>query len=441
MIKTEYLLLCWVLALIIFIFFCIYRFKICKQKNNKNNNNNLNNNNNNNNKFVNVSPEKKNSNNVIQYINNINKKDKIIDIIQCENIYDDNIAVGELGYNNCTSANADYFKLSLDSAKSYGNKRTLAEICPVSTNSKKYNICMDQLLDKFNTNANIVNNINTDMTNIINSRISYRADALDNIEIAIKPYLYNNEQKEFNKNMILGEPENPTSDQIANNAYNYYQNKYGYGISKSIFNNIEKSINNVSSYNNSDNVDNVNKYNNSIPKLYNEKFEQVVHNNINSYIEKYFFGIYKPIKGQFIAFNNLTVSLTYEIVKEQYNKISTEVSDTKEVSVSDTTQPKIILLTIKDNNTNMHIIFNVNEINYYMNNKNIIKLEITESNIKNKNSSVSNVLQQLLTILGSRTPGRFLLSLSEFTSTEKVTRQTYKLLNSDMHTIMILEKQ
>ena len=58
--------------------------------------------------------------------------------------------------------------------------------------------------------------------------------------------------------------------------------------------------------------------------------------NIDSYIETHFFGIFTPIKGQYLAFNNLTVTLTYEIVKntkkpffateERFGKVSKYLS-------------------------------------------------------------------------------------------------------------------
>ena len=42
--------------------------------------------------------------------------------------------------------------------------------------------------------------------------------------------------------------------------------------------------------------------------------------------------------------------------------------------------------------------------------------------------------------MGFTVPTKLIMTIDEFTSTENITRQTYKLLNINMNTIMIMEK-
>lgn len=482
MIKTKYLILCWILVLIVFTFFCIYRIPLYI-KNNKKKQSIYNN-------FYNITvasalapaqssplipssalaPETSQSQeqeltqeqeqspevlktipletNIIQYIDNIAKNDKIIDIPQCENVYDDNVAVRSIGYNNCKTANADYFTRNLDSKKKYGYNKSLSDLCPVSTNSDKYVNCMQKILTKFNTNANIVNKINNDMTGIINDRIRHRDTILDNIETTINPDIYSKEQQDFNINMILGEPKNLSVDQIAEHAITYYN--YKYGNSKSIFTNINNNTNtSVNTISAAQSINNVLQYNKQLlqynKQLLHEKFTTNIDiYTIDPYIKTMFFGFYMPIKGQYLVFNNVSVSLTYEIENQQMQQ---ENQATYVSSDNNTQQVYKVFLTIIDNNTKVKIIYSVINIDYYLHYKNIIKIDILNKVISNTDKDTdkdtlndSNALQQLLITLGIITPCTLLMSISEFTSSEHITRQTYKLLNLYLNTIMSLEK-
>jgi hypothetical protein len=348
--------------------------------------------------------------NLVDYITTEQSKDKIVDIPGCQNVYDDNIAVRSLGYNNCSSAYADYYNRNLDINSKYGNVKTLAEICPVSTKSDAYMNCMQQLLNKFNTNANILDKVNMDMTSVLNKRLSERSDILNNVEIAMNPYLFGKEQVSFRNNMTIGEPINPTPDQVLENVNNYYESKYGF--SKSIFSNVptHSPI--------------------SISKPMEHFVSDLKIHNIDPYIETVFFGAYTPIKGQFMAFNNLTIILNYDLSNE----------DADESSNTSTKTSKKVLLTIVDNNTNAQIIYRVININFYLQYKNVIKIDLFDQTINSSQPSDTQSLQQLLKTLGITVPNRLIMSVDEFTSTENITRKTYKLMNSSNDTIMIMEK-
>ena len=403
MIPTKYLILLWIVILVVFTFFCIYRLSILNPQPT--------------NKFVDIeqSPQlpqpsqmvipNTTSQNIIDYISAEQSKDKITDIPGCQNVYDDNIAVRSLGYNNCATANADYYHRNLDINKKYGNAKTLAEMCPVSTKSDAYMKCMQLLLAKFNTNATIMDKINADMSSILNKRLAERSDVLNNVEIVMNPYLFSKDQQEFRNNMTLGEPINPTPDQVLENVNNYYETKYGF--SKSVFGDVKDDIKEPFASN---------------LEIY----------NIEPEIEAKFFGVFIPIKGQFLAFDNLTVLLNYDTTAD-----NTQVSSTGEVINTG----KKILLTIIDNNTNTQIVYRVINVDYHLQYKNVIRIDLFDQTINSSQPSNTQALQQLLTTLGITTPNRILLSVDEFTSTENITHKTYKLMNSSNDTIMIMEKQ
>lgn len=400
MLQTKYLILIWIVILVIFTFYCIYRLSRMPNSTSTN-------------RFDNINqpppqiPPNATTLNLVDYITTEQSKDKIIDIPGCQNVYDDNIAVRSIGYNNCSSAYADYYNRNLDINSKYGNVKTLAEICTVSTKSDAYMNCMQQLLNKFNVNANILDKINTDMTSVLNKRLSERSDILNNVEIAMNPYLFGKYQVSFRNNMKIGEPINPTPDQVLENVNNYYESKYGF--SKSVFSNVPPSP--LSSPQ-------------SMPMEHFISDLEIY--NIDPYIENVFFGAYTPIKGQFMAFNNLTIMLNYDLSDE-----NTDIS---------TKTTKRVLLTIIDNNTNAQIIYRVINIDFYLQYKNVIKIDLFDQTINSSQPSDTQSLQQLLKTLGITVPNRLIMSVDEFTSTENITRKTYKLMNSSNDTIMIMEK-
>jgi hypothetical protein len=404
MLQSKYLILLWIIILIIFTFYCIYRLSRINQPTTSSNN------------FENIVQSAAQSaiqtqptqQNLINYITAEQEKNRIIDIPGCQNVYDDNIAVRALGYNNCATANADYYHRNLDINNKYGRSKSLAEICPVSTNTDAYLNCMQLLLNKFNTNANMLDKINGDMASLVNKRLSERSDILNSVDIAVNPLLYSKEQVDFKRIMQSGESLNPTPDQILENVDKYYSAKYGF--SKSVFANINTPKDNSTVESFASNLE-----------IY----------NVDPYIDTTFFGIFTPIKGQFLAFNNITVSLNYDTTTD------TEILD----------NGKKIILTVMDNNTNSQLVYQVVNIDFYQQYKNVIKIDLFDQTINSSHSSHSSqpdnnqTLQQLLTTLGITVPNRIIMSMEEFTSSENITRKTYKLMNANMSTIMILEKQ
>lgn len=416
--QTNYIILFWIIALVIFTFYCIYRLYIWMPENNSSYNslsnplsNPLSE------SLINITKP----NSFIQYIDDAQSHNKITDIPECAKIFDDNVAVRSLGYNNCASAYSDYIARNLDINNAYGNTNTLAKLCPITTHSNTYMNCMQQLLNKFNTNANIVSAVNVDMTNLLNKRLIDRSDVLNNVELEINPYLFNSSQMDFYNNVTLGEPLTPTPDQILANVNSYYQNKYS--SSKSIFNNITNDQQSAQSAQLPHN-----------PANYEEHFANQDIYNIDPYIENNFLGLFTPIKGQYLAFNNLTVILNYEILPTVPAIISATMPATNQ------DLPKKIFLTIIDNNTNAQIIYEISNIDFYLQYKNVIKLDLLNQTINTINSTDSQALQQLLIIMGFTVPTKLIMTIDEFTSTENITRQTYKLLNINMNTIMIMEK-
>jgi hypothetical protein len=402
MLEMKYFFLIWIVVLILFTFYCLYRLSkmtpppttiplITKLPDIA--------------KFDNTSQPT--NQNLVSYINDLEANDKITSLPGCEKIYDDNIAVRALGYNSCASANADYYNRNLDINKTYGNAKSLAQLCPISTKSDTYMNCMQQLMAKFSTNADMIDKVSTDMTTVLNKRLNDRSDLLNNIEISIKPYLFSKDQVDFTNNMTLGEPINPTPDQVLNNVNMYYQIKYG--ASKSVFSNIPKE---------------------NIPK---ENFITTSLDiyNVDPYIESMFFGIYTPVKGQYLAFNNLTITLNYDTQPTQSMAQSATPQQTKRISI-----------IIIDNNTGTRIVYAVSNIDFYMQYKNVIIVDLLSQTINSKQPSDTLALQQLLATLGVNVPMRIIITVEEFTSTENITRKTYKILNADnMNTIMVLEKQ
>ena len=129
-----------------------------------------------------------------------------------------------------------------------------------------------------------------------------------------------------------------------------------------------------------------------------------------------------------IVFNNLAISLNYDI------------SSNTTLSTNTNTIPKNVVLNIINNDTSSVITYKISDIDYFKAYKNVIKMEIASQTIMNNTPNDTQTLQQLLTTLGIQLPTRLFISLEQFTSPEMITRNTYKLLNSNMDTIMLLEK-
>ena len=62
------------------------------------------------------------------------------------------------------------------------------------------------------------------------------------------------------------------------------------------------------------------------------------------------------------------------------------------------------------------------------------------SNSNSDNISNSQTIMQLLSTLGIRAPTQLILTYEEFTSNENILHKTYKLINDNLDTILVLNK-
>ena len=391
-IKTKYLILIWIIILILFTFYCIFRLYYLKEKYDTVSLLNL--------PSSQLSGSQQSSSlsqntspNIITYINNIETtNNKIIDVPGCENVYDDNIAVQKLGYNSCSNAYADYLEKTLDVNKKYGKTNSLAEICPVSAKTPKYSQCLKTLLQKYTNTANIVDNISKDMENSINSRIQYRISALDDIQNEINPLILNKDQNDFKQYMILNGQVAKYSEDTIGLVDNYYQKKYSEGFVGS-----SGSAGSVLTY------------------------------IVDPAVKSKFFGSYSPINGQYIAFNDLVVSLEYD------------TSTNKKTNKSQVNQVQPIILTISSKSNNLSIVYNIVKIDNYKAMKNAIIMTLSSQDIINQQADYQTI-QQLLTVLGITAPTQLVMVYDEFTSSENIIHKSYKLSNINLDTIMVLNK-
>jgi hypothetical protein len=342
--------------------------------------------------------------NAIKYADEILAKDKIQDIQTCTNIFDDNYGVRRLGYPNCNTAYADYLSKNLDTSKLYGFNKSLNNYCPITTKNPMYMNCMRNLLGKFSANASIFESVNNDMTNLINKRLQDRTDIMNNIELTMNPYIGSNSIREFKVKTGLLDNSNQGSDELLYKANLYYQNKYG---SKPI---IEGFDNNAGS---------------------------IV---VDPYIIANFFGNYTPVKGQFLAFDNITISLDFDktITTTKPNVVNSNLESASN-TVSNSNSGRVLLI-INDNSTTAQIIYKIDSITTYESRKNVIEVSISSQTINTTTSASNQNLQQLLSILGLTIPTKIIIMISQKISEIGVTIWTYKIMSINMDTIMVLKK-
>jgi len=374
----------------------------------------------------NPTPFPTNTANIINYINNIQKQKKITDVknpLECKNLYDDNIRVQSMGYNNCESGYADYLAKGFDVNNRYGQPKSLAEVCPISTKSSLYAQCLTSLLNKFTDNINIVNSINADMSTSINKRLQNRSTILDNIQNQMNPLIVNNDQNKFNNYMKVNNSIALYKDDVLGLSKKYYQNRYG----------------NIAGFSNIEGFDNI---------------DNVTVNIVDPSIEKLFFGDYKPIDGQYLVFNDLTLTLGYDVDENadlMSNSIPNLTQMPKEIptlnltnTISKPTQSskKKIILMITSKTNGLDIVYNIINIDNFKALPNAVKLSISSKKIINNtnNSSDAQTIQQLLNTLGIYAPTQLVLSYEEYISTENILHKTYKLVNDNLDTILILNK-
>ena len=400
-IKTKYIILIWIIILILFVFYCIFRLKYLKEKYDNTTINNT---------ILNNSPNATYP--IINYINTIEKQNNITDVTnppQCKTLYDDNLKVQTLGYSNCESAYSDYITKGFDVNNKFGQKQSLADICPIATKSTLYTQCLKSLLNKFTSNANMVDGITTDMTTSINQRLQNRSGILSNIQNQLNPLIFNKDQNDFNNYMKSNNSVAKYKNDTIGLVNNYYQDRYKGGVGKTIS---EGFVASTSVY------------------------------VMDPDIEKLFFGNYIPITGQFIAFGDLTFTLGYDkLISSSLNPSITQSSQLNQINN--------IILTISSINNNLNVIYNIVTLDNYKAMPNAIKLIISTQNVikttNNSNSNSDNIsnsqtIMQLLSTLGIRAPTQLILTYEEFTSTENILHKTYNLINDNLDTILVLNK-
>ena len=107
-----------------------------------------------------------------------------------------------------------------------------------------------------------------------------------------------------------------------------------------------------------------------------------------------------------------------------------------ELVVSPIAQP--VIFTIRNND--LHIIYNVEYIDFYKTNKNAVQFILNDKEIISQNYDDNNIIEQLLSILGLNKTSQLLLVVDTFTSTEKKKHTNYRLVNERLDTILILQK-
>jgi hypothetical protein len=417
-IKTKYIILIWLIILILFTFFCVFRLKYLKEKYNNTPMNN----------YVNTNENTP----IILLINDIAKQDKITSVISpphCKNLYDDNIAVRSLGYNNCQSAYSNYITKGFDVNNRFGEKKSLAEICPISTKSYLYSQCLNSLINNFTDNANIINGVTNDMTSSINKRLQRRGAVLNNVQNQMNPLIFNKDQNDFKTYMKKNNSVAKYKDDILPLVNNYYEDKYSGGLGYAGDNNIEGFIAGTPVY------------------------------IMDPAIRKLFFGNYKPINnGQFLAFDDLEISLDYDgpeptiSQNEPTMTMSSDSSPTLDSSSSPIFMPVSnpgllnqitnIILTISSKSNNLNIAYNIVNIDNYKSLPNTIKIIISTQKILSNSDDAGNsqTIMQLLSTLGLRAPMQLIMSYEEFKSTSGILHKTYKLINDNLDTILVMNK-
>lgn len=418
-IPTKYIILFWIIALILFTFYCLFRLwylgtpvRIDKF-----------------NDSVLAIPTKNanliNSNatnmNAIQYADNLLAKDQITDIPACVNTFDDNYGVRTLGYRSCNNAYADYIVKGLDTSKTYGAPKSVADYCPVTTKSPQYMQCMASLLEKYNTGANMLQGVSNDMSALVNKRLQARSNVLNNIQLEVAPYIDSKQIKDFELNTGLLGTINQTSDDKLYSASRYFQNKYGSKIN--VFANIPSS--------NSINFRNISKSNNPVIESFANTSIDIT---VEPYIIKNFFGEFLPVKGQYLAFDNLQVILDFIKDKTTMSEDISSISSEKPSNVGK------VSLVLSDANTKGQVIYNIDNIDYYEKKKNAILLDISGHSINTINQGDNQSLQQLMILLGITVPTKLIIILEKIVSDAGIARWTYKLLNLNMDTVMVMKK-
>jgi len=280
---------------------------------------------------------------------------------------------------------------------------------------------MTLLLHKYTNNANMVDSITNDMTKSINKRLQDRSNVLDNAQNNLNPLIFNKDQNDFNNYMKSENSVAKYNADVLGLVNNYYQDRYQGGLG-----NIEEG------------------FDASKPE-------------IDPAIEKLFFGNFKPINGQFLALDDLIISIGYDVTNTSNPTFPSQTLPSQTLpsqtlpsqTLPSQTQGKPsklnkinnLILTLNSINNNLYIIYYIVNIDKYKNMTNAVKIIISKNNIiSDSNSSNSQTLMKLLSTLGIINRTQLIITYEEFTSSEKTLHKTYKLVNDNLDTILVLNK-
>lgn len=409
MISTKYIIFIWIVSLIIFTFYCIFRLWYMSSTAS----------------FEDIiEPTKYDA---ISYINDLLKQDKIQNIPACASVYDDNVGIGILGYRSCKDAYQDYFTKGLDMNEKYGYSKSLSELCPESTKSPQYLQCMKNLLNKFTISANIVNGVNNDMSQSINQRLQERSDILNDIQLDMAPYLSNSDIKDFKIKTGAGLLSNSSkqTDELLRGISMYYKSKYG--VSQSAF----ADISNTQPTQQQTNQSQI------------KKPGEII---IDQYFANTFIGNYKPVKGQYLAFDNILISLDFELpIEIPSNPRTTSNTESSNMESKDSKRKIVsnkgkLNLTITDNDTKALITYSIDKLEKYQEKQNAISLSISSQIINSNIVANTQTLQQLLYLLGLNIPTKIIMTIEIQKNDLGLEYRTYKILNQSLDTIMVLRR-
>lgn len=361
-IKT--IILIWLIGLVLFIFYCVFRLKYIKEKYDT----------------ITAIPTFT-TQNILNYLDKQKAINNIIDLPGCELVYDDNIAVNRLGYSNCQDAFSDYLSKGYDFNNKYGQDKSLADICPVSTKSDKYMTCLQNLLNNKTDNNGIMDGVTTDMTNSINKRLNDRLGSLNEIRSSLVPFVYQKDNVDFVVDMALKNQLPQSQNDKLPMVDKYYKGRY---------------------------EDLVEKFQTDISAI-----------NVDAMIEQVFFGRYRAIKGQYKLFDDINIVIQYATPK-----------------TDDNPTPEIDLIVSNDDTI---ISFAVNSIKYYQELSNTIKINLSNKKIMKQGNNTANI-DKILNILGLGSPSQLLLSYEIFNTADNKKKLSFKLVNDNLDTILILER-
>ena len=361
-IKT--IILIWLIGLVLFVFYCVFRLKYLKEK------------------YAPINPSTSSTTpNVFDYISKQQLISNITDLPGCELMKDDDFGVNAMGYPDCKTAFGDYMEKGYDFNGIYDGKKSLAEVCPATVRSEPYLKCVKQLMDMKIGNNQIMDAINGDMSTTINNRINDRLNSLNEIRSAMVPFVYSKDNTDFIVDMAMqGQLPQSHNDKLPM-VDEYYKKRYE-----------------------------------DLVEMFQVDLSAI---NVDAVIESTFFGRYRAIKGQYILLDNVNIVISYKTDKTEDNP-----------------SPEIDLVLSDDENI---ISYNVVSIKNYKQLANAVKINLAEKKVL-KEGKKGKEMSNLIKILGMGSPSQLILTQEEYKTADDKKKVSYKLVNDNLDTILILEK-